>query len=210
VSVAGSDEHNEESAEKECDVSTTSAKDLFPSFRTVALLAVLGVIALLAIVPFLIAIVAATGSAAQSVGVEVVAASPIFGVTIPRGYRQWELVAPAEEAAPLNELRAVLGNKAAINAYRSGTLPFPDGAVLVKLAWKRVPSSEFEPASVPGTATTVQVMVKDSRKYAATGGWGFGRFVNSTPADEAQHKTCFACHEAGVKGHDYLFTRIAD
>ena len=209
MSVAASHEYNEKSAEKECGVSTTSAKDLFPSFRTVALLAALVVIALLAIVPFLIAIVAATGSAAQSAGARVDAASPIFGVTMPRGYRQWELIAPAEEAAPLNELRAVLGDAAAINAYRSDSLPFPDGAVLVKLAWKRVQSSEFEPAFVPGTATTIQVMVKDSRKYAATGGWGFGRFVNSTPAEEAQHKTCFACHEAGVKGHDYVFTRLA-
>ncbi|WP_250889064.1 cytochrome P460 family protein [Mesorhizobium sp. dw_380] len=137
------------------------------------------------------------------------AASPIYGVTIPEGYRQWELIAPAEEAAPLNELRAVLGNAAAIKAYRQGTLPFPDGTVLVKLAWKHVQSPEFESASVPGAATTVQVMVKDSKKYAATGGWGFGRFVDGKPADEAQHQTCFACHEAGVRGHDYVFTRYA-
>jgi hypothetical protein len=99
MSVA-SHEYYEKSAEKECDVSTTSAKDLFPSFRTVALLAVLGVIALLAIVPFLIAIVVATGSAAQSLGAEVVAASPIFGVTIPRGYRQWELVRTGRGRSP--------------------------------------------------------------------------------------------------------------
>jgi hypothetical protein len=99
-------------------VSTTSAKDLFPSFRTVALLAALVVIALLVIMPFLFAIAAATRSAAQSEGAGVDAVSPIFGVTIPQGYRQWELIAPAEEAAPLNELRAVLGNKTAINDYR--------------------------------------------------------------------------------------------
>ncbi|TIS86084.1 cytochrome P460 family protein [Mesorhizobium sp.] len=137
------------------------------------------------------------------------AASPIYGVTIPEGYRQWELVAPAEEAEPLNELRAVLGNAVAIKAYRERTLPFPDGTVLAKLAWKHVQSPEFESASVPGAATTVQVMVKDSKKYAATGGWGFGRFVDGEPADEAQHQTCFACHEARVQGHDYVFTRYA-
>lgn len=136
-------------------------------------------------------------------------ASPIFGVTIPDGYRQWELIAPALEAEPLDELRAVVGNPAAIAAYRRGTLPFPDGAVLTKLAWKRVQSSEFAPASVPGAATTVQVMVKDSKRYAATGGWGFGRFVDGKPVDAAQHETCFACHEAGVKGHDFVFTRLA-
>jgi hypothetical protein len=136
-------------------------------------------------------------------------ASPIYGVTIPDGYRGWELVAPALEADPLNELRAVVGNSVAIEAYRAGVLPFPDGTVLVKLAWKQAQSPEFEPASVPGAATTVQVMVKDSKKYAATGGWGFGRFIDGKPVDEAQHQTCFACHEARVQGHDYVFTRFA-
>jgi hypothetical protein len=136
-------------------------------------------------------------------------ASPIYGVTIPSGYRQWELIAPAQEAEPLNELRAVLGNAIAIKAYREATLPFPDGTILAKLAWKHVQSSEFAPASFPGAATTVQIMVKDSKKYASTGGWGFGRFINGKPADEAQHQTCFACHQANVKGHDYVFTRWA-
>ncbi|WP_426702338.1 cytochrome P460 family protein [Rhodanobacter sp. Col0626] len=136
-------------------------------------------------------------------------ASPIYGVTIPDGYRQWPLVAPAQEAAPLNELRAVLGNAIAIKAYRDGTLPFPDGTVLAKLAWKHAQSPEFEPASIPGAATTVQFMVKDSKKYAASGGWGFGRFIDGKPADEAQHQTCFACHQARVKNHDLVFTRWA-
>jgi hypothetical protein len=136
-------------------------------------------------------------------------ASPIYGVKLPEGYRQWPLIAPAQEAAPLDELRAVLGNDLAIKAYQRSTLPFPDGTVLVKLAWKHVQSPEFELASIPGAATTVQVMVKDSKKYAATGGWGFGRFINGKPVDEAQHQTCFACHQARVRNHDYVFTRFA-
>ncbi len=136
-------------------------------------------------------------------------ASPIYGVTIPDGYRRWELIAPSTEAEPLNEIRVVLGNTVALAAYRAGTLPFPDGTVLAKLAWKRVPSTEFAPASVPGAATTVQFMVKDSKKYAATGGWGFGRFIDGQPADEAQHKTCFGCHAGNVKNHDIVFTRLA-
>ncbi|MEX3777366.1 cytochrome P460 family protein [Pseudomonas sp. MYb118] len=136
-------------------------------------------------------------------------ASPIYGVKLPEGYRQWQFIAPAVEAPPLDELRVVVGNDKAIKAYQAKTLPFPDGTVLVKLAWKRVQSTEFEPASIPGAATTVQVMVKDSKKYAATGGWGFGRFINGKPADEAQHQTCFACHQARVQNHDYVFTRLA-
>ncbi|HEV2675397.1 MAG TPA: cytochrome P460 family protein [Aliidongia sp.] len=135
-------------------------------------------------------------------------ASPIYGVTIPPGYRQWELVGVAHEAG-LGELRGVLGNAAAMTAYRAGTLPFPDGTILAKLAWKHVPSSEIDGAFVPGAATTVQIMVKDSKKYPATGGWGFGRFIDGKPVDEAQHQTCFACHQANVKGHDFVFTRYA-
>ena len=137
------------------------------------------------------------------------AASPIYGVTIPDGYRKWQMIAPAEEAAPLDELRVVLGNPAAIKAIENSTLPFPDGTILVKLAYKRKQSDEFPPATVPGQATTVQVMVKDSRRYASTGGWGFGRFINGVPADIGQHQTCFACHQARVKNHDYVFTRLA-
>ncbi len=136
-------------------------------------------------------------------------ASPIYGVTIPDGYRKWQFIAPAHETAPLDELRVVLGNPSAIAAIEKNQLPYPDGTVLVKLAWKHVQSKEFAPAYIPGKATTVQVMVKDSKKYAATGGWGFGRFIDGKPADLAQHQTCFACHQALVKNNDYVFTRLA-
>ena len=134
--------------------------------------------------------------------------SPVFGVTIPSGYRQWEMVAPSH-SPPFDELRGILGNPAAMAAYRAGTLPFPDGAVLAKLSWKHVPSAEFPVDFVPGAPTTIQFMVKDSQRYAATGGWGFGKFMNGKPASEAEHKECFACHQAHVKNHDFVFTRFA-
>jgi hypothetical protein len=135
--------------------------------------------------------------------------SPIFSVKIPAGYRQWELIAPSHEAGGFNELRAILGNAISVRAYQEGTLPFPDGAMLAKLAWKQEPSSEFDGAFVPGHTTTVQIMVKDSKRYASTGGWGFGRFIDGKPVDEAQHQTCFGCHQANVKGHDFVLTRFA-
>jgi hypothetical protein len=135
--------------------------------------------------------------------------SPIFGVSIPNGYRDWELIAPSQETGDLDELRAILGNDLSVKAYREGTLPFPEGAILVKLAWRHSRSAEFGPAFVPGSATTVQIMVKDSKKSAPTGGWGFGRFIDGKAVDEAQHKTCFPCHEANVKQHDFVFTRWA-
>lgn len=133
--------------------------------------------------------------------------SPVYGVAIPKDYRKWQTISVAQEAGDLNSLRVILGNPIAIKAYESGTLPFPDGAELAKIAWKRVPSAEAPEAFVPGSAQTVQFMIKDTKRYSDSGGWGFGRFINGQPADEAQHRTCFACHAALVKNHDRVFTR---
>jgi hypothetical protein len=51
-------------------------------------------------------------------------------------------------------------------------------------------------------------MVKDSKKYAATGGWGFADFKDGKPGDKALHETCFPCHTP-AKDHDYIFTHYA-
>jgi hypothetical protein len=141
-------------------------------------------------------------------------AEPIFGIKIPPGYRDWKLISVAHEEGNLNDLRALLGNDLAIKAYREGNLPFPDGTIIARLAWSYVPSEEnnkvFGRAQsfVAGSATNVQFMVKDSRKYAATGGWGFAQFKDGKPADEALLKTCFPCHEP-VKARDFVFTHYA-
>ena len=111
-------------------------------------------------------------------------AAPLFGVKIPVGYRDWRLISVAHEEGNLNDLRAVLGNDVAIKAYREGKLPFPDGTIIARIAWSYVPSEEnnkvfgrpqsFVPGSPP--AWYLQFMVKDSKRYAATGGWGFAQF----------------------------------
>jgi Cytochrome P460 len=142
------------------------------------------------------------------------AAAPIYGVTIPSGYRDWQLISVTQEEGDFNQLRAQLGNDIAIKAYRQGTLPFPDGAIIVALHWKRVPSDEDNKvfgrvqAFVAGSPANIQIMVKDSKKYAASGGWGFGDFTDDKPADEAKHKTCFPCHEP-AKATDFVFTHYA-
>ena len=157
---------------------------------------------LLAVIPF------AAGGADDD-------ASPIYGVRLPAGYRNWELVSVAHEGGNLNDIRAILGNPTALQAFRDRTLPYPDGTIIVRLAWKDTPSDEnnavfgrFQ-SFVAGPATNVQVMVKDSEKYAATGGWGFGQFENGKPTrDEAVLKTCFPCHQP-EKARDFVFTRYA-
>lgn len=140
--------------------------------------------------------------------------APIYGVTIPPGYRDWKLISVTHEEGDFNQLRAQLGNDIAIKAYREGKLPFPDGTIIVALHWQRVPSDEDNQvfgrvqAFVAGSPVNMQVMVKDSKKYAATGGWGFGDFRNGKPSDEALHEKCFSCH-IPAKAHDFVFTRYA-
>ena len=141
-------------------------------------------------------------------------AAPIFGIKIPSGYRDWKLISVAHEAGNLNDLRAVLGNDVAIKAYQEGKVPFPDGTIITRLAWKYVPSEENnkvfgrEQSFVTGEPTNVQFMVKDSKKYAETDGWGFAQFKNGKPDDKADLKTCFPCH-VPVKERDYVFTKYA-
>jgi len=144
-------------------------------------------------------------------------AAPVFGIKIFPGYRDWKLISVAHEEGNLNDLRAILGNDVAIKAYRAGKLPFPDGTIIARLAWSYVPSEENNKvfgrrqSFVPGPQPEwyLQFMVKDSKKYAATGGWGFAQFdKDGKPADAAMHKTCFPCHEP-AKASDFVFTHYA-
>ena len=157
--------------------------------------------------------VAFTALASGDAGGEAV---PIFGVKIPAGYRDWRLISVAHEEGNLNDLRAILGNDVAIKAYRDRKLPFPDGTIIARLAWSYVPSEENSKAFgrpqsfVAGAAKNgVQFMVKDSKKYASTGGWKYAQFDDGKPlADPAMLQSCFDCHQA-IKDRDFVFTRYA-
>jgi Cytochrome P460 len=170
-----------------------------------------GIAYLLGTVVALTGVVVGMPSASGQAGGE---AAPIFGIKIPPGYRDWKLISVAHEAGNLNDFRAILGNDVAIKAYRDEKLPFPDGAIIVRLAWSYVPSEENnkvfgrDQSFVAGAPINIQLMVKDSRKYASTGGWGFAQFKDGKPADEALHKTCFPCHQPG-KAQDFVFTHYA-
>jgi hypothetical protein len=142
-------------------------------------------------------------------------AAPAWVTEIPPGYRDWKVISVAHEEGNLNSLGVILGNDAAIKAYREGKLPFPDGAIIAALHYSHTSSEENNKifgrsqSFVAGTPTNVQFMIKDSKKYATTGGWGFGHFVNGkSAADEAFMKTCFPCHNQ-IKARDLVFTRYA-
>jgi Cytochrome P460 len=157
-------------------------------------------------------------------------ASPVYGIKLPSGYRDWVLISVASVGAPVNDMRAKLGNDVAIKAFREGTRPFPDGTIIARLAYQQVTSEEnnkvFRAAAeklgvpaeqiekllassfVAGPPVNVQLMVKDSKKYASTGGWGFAQFTDGKPDGEAVHKTCFGCH-APAKDRDFVFTHYS-
>jgi Cytochrome P460 len=142
--------------------------------------------------------------------------APVFVDKIPPGYRDWKLISVAHEEGNFHSFAAVLGNDVAIKAYSEGTLPFPDGAIIAALHWRHVPSEENNKifgrsqSFVAGPPTNVQFMIKDSHKYAATGGWGFGHFNgrDEKPGAKTVLQSCFPCHQKN-QAHDLVFTRYA-
>lgn len=132
------------------------------------------------------------------------------GITLPADYADWRLIAPSYRGDK-HHVRAIVGNDTAIRAARAGqTNPWPDGSILAKLAWKEQADEHFPAAMEAGEFSHVEIMVKDSKRYAATGGWGYARWVGQAlkpygkDADFVQE--CHGCHTP-VAGKDFVFTR---
>jgi hypothetical protein len=167
--------------------------------------------------PFLVALATLAGIIVSMVPVSGQgdkATESVFVTKMPLGYRDWTLISVAQEAGDLNSLGAKLGNDVAMKAYRERKLPFPDGTIIAAVHWTHSPSDEnnevFGRAQsfVPGLPTNVQFMIKDSRRYAATGGWGFGHFnKDGTLGNDVLMKTCFPCHAKASR--DLVFTTYA-
>ena len=137
----------------------------------------------------------------------------ILGGKIPPDYRGWKLISVAHEEGNLNDIRAVLGTDLAFNAARGGILPYPDGAIVARLAWRYLSSEENNAvfgrsqSFVAGPPSNVQFMVKDAKQYASTGGWGFAQFEDGKSVHVVV-QDCYACH-VPVKSRDFIFTRYA-
>src|SRR4051794_20595241 len=169
---------------------------------------------LLVAVVALVCVVAATAPTSQPADA---AADSIAAGKLPSGYRDWRLISVAREEGSLDDIRAVLGNDVAIKTYREGQpSSFPNGTIIARLAWSYDSSAEnnktFGKAQsfVAGHPKNgVQFMVKDSVKYASTGGWQYSQFDDGKPlTDKAMLKSCYDCHQA-IKDRDFVFTRYA-
>jgi hypothetical protein len=159
-------------------------------------------------------VVAVVASMIPASGQAVGQAAPVFVTKMPPGFRDWTVISVSHEAGNINSIGAVLGNDVAVKAYREGKLPFPEGSIIAAVHYAYVPSEENnkvfgrDQSFVAGPPTNVQFEVKDSNKYAATGGWGFGHFnKDGTLGNDALMKTCFPCHAKASS--DLVFTRYA-
>jgi hypothetical protein len=135
------------------------------------------------------------------------------GIELPQGYLDWRVLSVTSRSDN-GTLRAILGNDTAIAATETGEIsPWPDGTTFCKLVWKQVQHPDWAAATVPGDFVQAEFMVKDSKLYPNTGGWGFARWVglDQKPfgADASFANTCFQCHKPEAD-HDYVFTRPPD
>lgn len=139
-----------------------------------------------------------------------------------KGYETWQLVSMSHNG---DKLAAILGNPTMIQALKAGIpdngKPFPDGAKMVKIHWVATSKTTYPgPPLVAGALHDVDAMVKDSKRFADSGGWGYGAFeyedatdnwrpgnTKDSPPQGNDAKCGFGCHTI-VKNRDYVFTEF--
>ena len=136
-----------------------------------------------------------------------------------RGYEGWQAISLSRNE---RVVAMILGNPAMMDAYRAGIpangKPVPDGAKMAKIHWAPKPNELFPEATVPGNLVNVDFMVKDSKRFSDSGGWGYAVFDYDTASDTFKPGTLagsppqgndakcgFACHTK-AKARDYVFT----
>jgi hypothetical protein len=170
---------------------------------------------------------AAIATLFATAGVTAIAAQDKYTVKVPgglafaefKGYESWQAVSASVDG---DLLAVTVANPVMIEALRAGIpasgKPVPDGAKMAKIHWNPKKLETFPAATVPGTLHDVDFMVKDSKRFADSGGWGYAAFdydaksdtftpgtLSSTPPQGNDAKCGFACHTI-VKSRDYVFT----
>ena len=132
-----------------------------------------------------------------------------------KGYDTWQTIAPSQTP---EELKAILGNAVMMKALKDGIpvngKPVPDGAMMTKIDWlKQSNAVSPYPVDVPNTLKSVSFMVKDSKRFADSGGWGYAQFTYNPGSDSftpvGTGPACgYTCHTR-VKANDFVFTKYA-
>lgn len=131
-------------------------------------------------------------------------------IEYPKGLTNWRVIGTSIRSDN-NTQRVILGNSIAIKAARANTgkQEWPKGAILAKLVWKNDTLATWKAATVPGDFVHAEIMLRDTKKYATTGGWGFARWTGLDLKPHSQDsnagEACFTCHQA-AKDTNYVFT----
>lgn len=129
------------------------------------------------------------------------------GIAYSDDYKSWTVISVTDKFDG-GSMRIVYGNNIMINAIKNNQVPFPDGAQMVKAVWGKQREDE-EGNVLPGNFQNVQFMVKDSKKYKSTEGWGFAKFdgpdLKPFGKTVAFATTCINCHKLLVAKNDFVF-----
>jgi hypothetical protein len=161
------------------------------------------------------------------IGGRTISAQDKYSVKVPgglafsefRGYEDWQAISMSRNE---KAVAVILGDPAMINAYRAGIpangKPVPDGARMAKIHWAPKPNQFFPDSTVPGNLLNVDFMLKDAKRFADSGGWGYAVFdydvasdtfkpgtTAGTPPQGNDAKCGFACHTS-AKARDFVFT----
>lgn len=159
---------------------------------------------------------AVAGGVASADNKDTVAVPNGYALSEFKGFETWQAVGVSQATPQGHQLiEVILGNPTMIETYKAGFpengKPVPDGARMVKIHWNAIKSAD-DPGNplVPGTLHDIDTMVKDSKRFAATGGWGYGQFNYDAATDTfsplGTGAACgYACHNA-AKAKDYVFT----
>ena len=146
-----------------------------------------------------------------------------------RGYDGWHMIATSQPdgadgcgTSKVGCIKGILGNPTLIQAYRDGSpangKPVPDGAAFAKIEWLRDRDHKSPyGVTVAGTQTEVSFMLKDSKRFPETDGWGYATFAYDVTSETFKPSTsnpsfargCHACHTRGAKARDFVFTEYA-
>lgn len=129
------------------------------------------------------------------------------GISYTPAYKNWKVISVTDKYDG-GSMRIVYGNDIMIKAIKEKKLPFPDGAMMAKLVWGKQ-RMDKNGDTFPGNFQNVQLMIKDSKKYSSTEGWGFARFdgleLKPYGKTAAFEKTCINCHRLLVPQNDFVF-----
>ena len=147
-----------------------------------------------------------------------------------KGYDAWQVIATSQPddaggcgTSKTGCTKVILGNPVMMKAYNAGIpangQPVPDGAAMAKIEWlkDRNAASSYG-VTVPGAQTEVSFMVKDSKRFAETNGWGYATFQREASPDTFKPSTsnpalmktyCHSCHTRGAKSRDFVYTHFA-